>query len=67
MALALTLSGFSHPGDDGLQSALAKLHAEIQSRKRPHWDVAATARSAGMGVALALIAFLLGIRAAEAG
>lgn len=50
-----------------MQSALAKLHAEIQSRKRPHWDVAATARSAGMGVALALIAFLLGIRAAEAG
>ena len=50
-----------------MQSLLVKLHAEIESRKRPHWDIAATAKSAGLGTGLALIAFLLGIRAAEAG
>ena len=49
-----------------MQSVLAKLHAEIESRKHPHWDIAATAKSASLGTALALIAFLLGIRAAEA-
>jgi soluble lytic murein transglycosylase-like protein len=49
-----------------MQSVLVKLHAEIESRKRPHWDIAATARSAVLGTALAMIAFLLGIRAAEA-
>jgi soluble lytic murein transglycosylase-like protein len=50
-----------------MQSYLVKLHAEIESRKRPHWDIAATAKSASLGCALAMIAFLLGIRAAEAG
>ena len=50
-----------------MQSVLVKRHAEIESRKRPHWDIAATAKSAALGVSLAMIAFLLGIRAAEAG
>lgn len=49
-----------------MQSLLLKLQADIEARKRPHWDVAATAKSAILGVALALIAFLLGVRAAEA-
>jgi soluble lytic murein transglycosylase-like protein len=49
-----------------MQSLLVKLHTEIESRKRPHWDIVATAKSASLGTALALIAFLLGIRAAEA-
>src|ERR1700745_4169486 len=49
-----------------MQSLLVKLHTEIKSRKRPHWDIVATAKSASLGTALALIAFLLGIRAAEA-
>jgi len=49
-----------------MQSVLAKLHAEIEARKQPHWDIAATARSAVLGSALAFAAFLLGIRAAEA-
>ena len=49
-----------------MQSVLAKLHAEIEARKRPHWDIPATARSAVLGTALAFAAFLLGIRAAEA-
>jgi soluble lytic murein transglycosylase-like protein len=49
-----------------MQSLLLKLQADIESRKRPHWDILATARSAVLGVALAMFAFLLGIRAAEA-
>jgi soluble lytic murein transglycosylase-like protein len=50
-----------------MQSLLMKLQADIEARKRPHWDVVATAKSASLGIALALIAFLLGVRAAEAG
>jgi len=49
-----------------MQSLLLKLQADIESRKRPHWDIAATARSAVLGTALAMCAFLLGIRAADA-
>ncbi|HEV7591106.1 MAG TPA: transglycosylase SLT domain-containing protein [Longimicrobium sp.] len=49
-----------------MQSLLLKLQAEIESRKRPHWDIVATAKSALLGTALAMCAFLLGIRAAEA-
>jgi soluble lytic murein transglycosylase-like protein len=48
-----------------MQSLLLKLQADIESRKRRHWDVVATAKSASLGIALALIAFLLGVRAAE--
>jgi len=48
-----------------MQSLLLKLQADIESRKRRHWDVIATAKSASLGIALALIAFLLGVRAAE--
>src|SRR4051794_19540620 len=47
-----------------MQSLLLKLQADIESRKRRHWDVIATAKSASLGIALALIAFLLGVRAA---
>ena len=47
-----------------MQSLLLKLQADIESRKRPRWDIAATARSALLGIALAMCAFLLGIRAA---
>jgi soluble lytic murein transglycosylase-like protein len=50
-----------------MQSLLLKLQADIESRKRPRWDIAATAKSAILGVSLAMFAFLLGIRAAEAG
>jgi soluble lytic murein transglycosylase-like protein len=50
-----------------MQALLLKLQADIESRKRPHWDIPATARTAVLGVALAMFAFLLGIRAAEAG
>jgi soluble lytic murein transglycosylase-like protein len=50
-----------------MQSLLLKLQADIESRKRPHWDIAATAKSAVLGTALAMCAFLLGIRAAEGG
>ncbi|MFL5382620.1 MAG: transglycosylase SLT domain-containing protein [Longimicrobiaceae bacterium] len=49
-----------------MQSLLLKLQADIEARKRPHWDIAATARSAILGTALAMCAFLLGIRAAGA-
>jgi soluble lytic murein transglycosylase-like protein len=48
-----------------MQSLLLKLQADIEARKRPHWDVVATAKSAFFGTGLALIAFLLGVRAAE--
>jgi soluble lytic murein transglycosylase-like protein len=50
-----------------MQSLLLKLQADIESRKRRHWDMVATAKSAVLGTALAMCAFLLGIRAAEAG
>ena len=50
-----------------MQSLLLKLQADIESRKRPHWDIVATAKSAVLGTGLAMCAFLLGIRAAEAG
>jgi soluble lytic murein transglycosylase-like protein len=50
-----------------MQSLLLKLQADIESRKRPRWDIAATAKSAVLGVSLVMFAFLLGIRAAEAG
>jgi soluble lytic murein transglycosylase-like protein len=50
-----------------MQSLLLKLQADIESRKRRRWDIAATAKSAVLGVSLAMFAFLLGIRAAEAG
>ncbi|HSU16225.1 lytic transglycosylase domain-containing protein [Longimicrobium sp.] len=48
-----------------MQSLLLKLQADIEARKRRHWDVLATAKSASLGISLALIAFLLGVRAAE--
>lgn len=49
-----------------MQSLLLKLQADIEARKRPHWDVSATLKSAILGTSLALIAFLLGVRAADA-
>lgn len=49
-----------------MQPLLLKLQAEIDARKRPHWDVAATLKSAIIGTALAFSAFLLGVRAANA-
>lgn len=50
-----------------MQAALLKLQAEIEARKHRRWDVLATARAAVLGGGLAIAAFLLGIRAAEAG
>jgi soluble lytic murein transglycosylase-like protein len=50
-----------------MQSALLKLQADIQARKHRRWDVVATAKSAVLGSSLAIAAFLLGIRAADAG
>ena len=50
-----------------MQAALLKLQAEIEARKHRRWDVLATARSAVLGSGLAIAAFLLGIRAADAG
>ncbi|HET7459696.1 MAG TPA: transglycosylase SLT domain-containing protein [Longimicrobium sp.] len=49
-----------------MQAALLKLQADIEARKHRRWDVLATARSAVLGGGLAIAAFLLGIRAAEA-
>lgn len=49
-----------------MQAALLKLQAEIEARKHRRWDVVATARAAVLGCGLAIAAFLLGIRAAEA-
>ncbi|MBV9109829.1 MAG: transglycosylase SLT domain-containing protein [Gemmatimonadetes bacterium] len=49
-----------------MQSLLLKLQADIEARKRPHWDVSATLKSAILGTTLALLAFLLGVRAADA-
>ena len=48
-----------------MQSLLLKLQAEIEARKQPRWDITATARSAILGVAVALSAYVLGVRAAE--
>jgi len=50
-----------------MQSALLKLQAEIEARKHRRWDLVATAKAAVLGTSLALMAFLLGVRAAEAG
>ena len=50
-----------------MQSLLLKLQADIESRKRPRWDIVATAKSALLGISLAMCAFLLGIRSAEGG
>ena len=50
-----------------MQSALLKLKADIEARKHRRWDFVATAKSAVLGSSLAIAAFLLGIRAAEAG
>jgi soluble lytic murein transglycosylase-like protein len=49
-----------------MQSLLLKLQADIEARKRPHWDALATLKSATLGITLALVAFLLGVRAAGA-
>jgi soluble lytic murein transglycosylase-like protein len=50
-----------------MQAALVKLQADIEARKHRRWDLVATAKSAVLGTSLAIAAFLLGIRAAEAG
>lgn len=47
-----------------MQSILLKLQADIEARKRQRWDISATARSAILGVACCLLAFLLGVRSA---
>jgi hypothetical protein len=49
-----------------MQTLLLKLQAEIESRKHPRWDIAATLKSAILGGGMVMVAFLLGIRAAEA-
>ena len=49
-----------------MQPLLVKLQADIEARKRRRWDIGATARSAVLGTALTLAAFLLGIRSADA-
>jgi transglycosylase-like protein with SLT domain len=48
-----------------MQSLLLKLQADIEARKQPRWDIPATAKSAFLGVACCLLAFLLGVRSAE--
>ena len=50
-----------------MQSLLLKLQADIESRKQPHWDIAATVKSAVLGAGLCIFAFILGIRSAEGG
>lgn len=50
-----------------MQAALLKLQADIEARKHRRWDLGATAKAAVLGTSLAIAAFLLGIRAAEAG
>jgi len=48
-----------------MQSLLLKLQADIESRKKPHWDIPATARSAILGTGVCIFAFVLGMRAAD--
>jgi soluble lytic murein transglycosylase-like protein len=48
-----------------MQSLLLKLQADIESRKKPHWDIPATAKSAILGAGVCIFAFVLGMRAAE--
>ena len=48
-----------------MQSLLLKLQADVEARKRPRWDIGATAKSAIFGTALCLSAFLLGMRSAD--
>jgi soluble lytic murein transglycosylase-like protein len=50
-----------------MQSLLLKLQADIESRKQPHWDISATAKSAILGAGVCIFAFVLGIRTAEGG
>ncbi|HEU0055592.1 MAG TPA: transglycosylase SLT domain-containing protein, partial [Longimicrobium sp.] len=47
-----------------MQSLLLKLQEDIESRKKPRWDILATVKSAIIGTGLCGAAFLLGIRAA---
>ena len=47
-----------------MQSVLLKLQADIEQRKKPRWDIVATAKSASLGTALCVFAFLLGFRSA---
>jgi soluble lytic murein transglycosylase-like protein len=47
-----------------MQSLLLKLQADIESRKKPRWDILATVKSAILGTGLCGTAFLLGVRAA---
>jgi len=49
-----------------MQANLLKLQAEIEARKRAHWDISATAKSAILGTSICFFAFLLGIRAVDA-
>ena len=48
-----------------MQSLLLKLQADVEARKKPRWDIGATAKSAVMGTLLCGTAFLLGARTAE--
>lgn len=50
-----------------MQSLLLKLQADVEARKHQHWDIAATVKSAILGIGMAVLAFLLGLRTSEAG
>jgi soluble lytic murein transglycosylase-like protein len=45
-----------------LHAHILKLQAEVEARKRPAWDMAATVRNAALAIALALVAYWAGAR-----
>jgi soluble lytic murein transglycosylase-like protein len=48
-----------------VQSLILKLQSEVESRKRPTWDTAATLRSAALAISLCLVAYHAGARSVE--
>lgn len=45
-----------------MQAHILKLQAEVEARKRPAWDMAATVRNAALAIALAVLAYWAGAR-----
>jgi soluble lytic murein transglycosylase-like protein len=50
-----------------VQSIILKLQAEVEARKRPTWDMAATVRNAALAIALCLVSYYVGARSVAPG
>jgi soluble lytic murein transglycosylase-like protein len=50
-----------------LQAHILRLQAEVEARKRPAWDMAATVRNAGLAITLAVLAYWAGVRSVMTG